>query len=142
MSTSPQGILLFAHGSRDPLWRRPMEAVAERIRQTQPHLAVACCYLELCEPSLPEAASAMLAQLQNATDPVANNADSTRARPSNPLIIRIIPMFLGMGKHAREDLPQLATDLRIAHPGVEFEIAPTVGEDERVTALLAQIAVG
>jgi sirohydrochlorin cobaltochelatase len=139
---APDGILLFAHGSRDPLWRGPMEAVAKRIRADHAQLPVACAYLELCEPSLPDATAQMITQLQDAMNSVAFRADSMPATPSKPLKIRIVPMFLGMGKHAREDLPELAATLRTAHPQVEFEITPTVGEDERVTALLAKLAAG
>lgn len=136
------GIILFAHGSRDPLWRGPIEAVATRIRADHPHLPVACAYLELCEPSLPEAATRMIDQLINTTNLIAPRAYSMPANGSKALKIRIVPMFLGMGKHAREDLPELAASLRAAHPQVEFDITATVGEDERVTALLAQMAVG
>ena len=35
-------IVLFAHGSRDPAWQRPMLAVAQRIRDLAPALWVAC----------------------------------------------------------------------------------------------------
>lgn len=140
-SPAVDGIILFAHGSRDPLWRGPIEAVATRIRTDHAHLPVACAYLELCEPTLPDAVAQMLGQLQVAIDSVALYANSAGVKPSKLLKIRIIPMFLGMGKHAREDLPELAVALRSAHPQVEFEIATTVGEDARVTALLAQMAV-
>ncbi len=136
----PDGIILFAHGSRDPLWRGPIEAVAKRIRVDHPQLPVACAYLELCEPSLPDAAKQMISQLQSAINSIAIHADSMLATARKCLRIRIVPMFLGMGKHAREDLPDLAALLRATHPEVEFEITPTVGEDARVTALLAQIA--
>ena len=140
-STRPDGIILFAHGSRDPLWRGPIEAVAALIRADRLHQNVLCAYLELCEPSLPDAAASMISQLSNTIDSIANNADSARANSPKHLKIRILPMFLGMGKHAREDLPLLAAQLQQAHPDVEFEIVPTVGEDARVTALLAELAV-
>ena len=29
-----RGIILLAHGSRDPLWKQPIEAVAAHIRST------------------------------------------------------------------------------------------------------------
>ena len=139
---APDGIVLFAHGSRDPLWKRPIEAVAAQIASLQPALPVACAYLELCEPSLGDAAAGMIAKLRGATiKSIAPRADSTTAFATKRLKIRILPMFLGMGKHAREDLPELATLLRATHPDVEFEIAPAVGEDERVTKLLAALAV-
>ncbi|MBA4194390.1 MAG: cobalamin biosynthesis protein CbiX [Comamonadaceae bacterium] len=115
------GVIVFAHGSRDPLWRRPVESVAQQIAQRDPAAAVRCAYLELCEPDLPSAAAELVAQ--GATD------------------VRVLPLFFGMGKHAREDLPVLMEQLRMAHPGVEFRQLPTAGEDPRLTALLAQLAL-
>jgi sirohydrochlorin cobaltochelatase len=51
-------------------------------------------------------------------------------------------MFLGMGKHAREDLPELVVALRAQHPSLAFDVTPAIGEDQRVTGLLAQVALG
>lgn len=115
-------IVLFAHGSRDPLWHRPIEAVAQAIAERQPGTLVRCAYLELSPPSLPEAAADLIAE------------GCTR--------LRVFPVFLGMGRHAREDLPQLMDALRAAHPQVRFELLPTAGESPRLTALLAEIALG
>jgi sirohydrochlorin cobaltochelatase len=144
-SSAPDGIVLFAHGSRDPLWRGPIEAVAQRIRTDHPSQPVACAYLELCEPSLPDAVAQMLSSINpvtsNTTKSIANYPILAGGEGLKSLKIRIVPMFLGMGKHAREDLPELATQLRAAHPQVEFEITATVGEDERVTQLLAELAL-
>lgn len=134
------GVILFAHGSRDPLWRLPIEAVAKRLRQEHPQIPVTCAYLESCEPNLPLAVETLLQQVAIAPDSIARDAYSVRARPPKGFKIRIVPMFLGMGKHAREDLPAIVQDLRGEHPDVLFEVLPTVGEDARVTALLAQIA--
>ena len=51
------GIVLFAHGSRDPLWRAPIEAVRQHLEAQHPPAqqptSVRCAYLELCTPSLP-----------------------------------------------------------------------------------------
>ena len=49
-------------------------------------------------------------------------------------------MFLGTGRHARQDLPVLVAGLREQHPQVQFEVATAVGEDARLTALLAEMA--
>ncbi len=130
--SAPDGIILFAHGSRDPLWRAPMEAVAARIAAQQPDVMARCAYLELCSPDLPTVA----------TEIIAAQAISTRASDKSSVKIRIIPMFLGMGKHAREDLPELVAALRSDHPGVHFEVAAPIGEDARVMDLLAQISLG
>jgi sirohydrochlorin cobaltochelatase len=87
-------IVLFAHGSRDPHWHEPIAAVAQAIAARSPHTVVRCAYLELSTPSLPQAVEALVAQGIDA--------------------VRVFPLFLGMGKHAREDLPQL---MQGASPG-------------------------
>ena len=115
------GIILFAHGSRDPQWRLPIEAVAMQIMAQQPGTLVRCAYLELCLPSLPDAA----------TDLIAAGACK----------IRVFPLFLGVGKHAREDLPLLISELRAAHPDIEVNILPTAGESGKLIALMADIAL-
>jgi sirohydrochlorin cobaltochelatase len=120
-ASAPRGIVLFAHGSRDPLWRAPIEAVAAQISARQPDTLVRCAYLEICAPSLPEAAIDLIA---------------VGARQ-----LRIFPLFLGVGKHAREDLPLLIAHLRAAHPGVPIELLPAAGEYEQLTAVMADIAM-
>lgn len=114
------GIILFGHGSRDPLWRLPMEEVAAEIKRRQSG-PVRCAYLELCTPSLPDAA----------IDLIAGGARH----------IRVLPLFLGVGKHAREDLPALVSALRTAHPDVGIELLPAVGEHPAMVALMADIAL-
>ena len=116
-----RAIILFGHGSRDPLWRLPMETVAARLRTTQPDTPVRCAYLELDTPTLPEAAAEVVAQ--GATE------------------VRIVPMFLGTGRHAREDLPKLLWQLQAEHPRVVFALQKSVGEDGRVIELIARIAL-
>ena len=114
------GVILFAHGSRDPLWRKPMEAVAARVAQRSPGLQVRCAYLELTEPDLPAAAAELVARGLSS--------------------VRIVPMFLGAGRHVREDLPALVDSLRQQHPGVRWDLRPPVGEDDRLLDLLAELA--
>ena len=47
-----RAVVLFAHGSRDPLWRKPVESVAARLRERDASAMIACAYLELTEPDL------------------------------------------------------------------------------------------
>jgi sirohydrochlorin cobaltochelatase len=115
-------IILFAHGSRDPLWHKPIQAVAERITQRSPSTVVRCAYLELTEPDLPHVAHELVEQ--GATS------------------LCIVPMFLGVGRHAREDLPQLIQALKTSHPAVTISCQPAVGEQAALLDLLADIALG
>jgi sirohydrochlorin cobaltochelatase len=77
-----------------------METVAARLRAVQPGTPVRCAYLELDAPDLPQAAGELAA--------------------SGARTITIVPMFLGTGRHAREDLPALVQELRARHPQVSF----------------------
>jgi sirohydrochlorin cobaltochelatase len=121
LTHTTRGIILLAHGSRDPQWRGPIEAVAAQIRARDPAAAVVCAYLELCAPSLPDAA----------TDLIAGGARQ----------IRVFPIFFGVGKHAREDLPLLVGQIRRSHPDIQVELLPTAGEYGELTALMANIAL-
>ncbi len=114
-------IILFAHGSRDPLWHKPIQAVAERIVQRSPSTVVRCAYLELTEPDLPHVASTL----------VADGATS----------LCVVPMFLGVGRHAREDLPELISALKTSHPLIDIHCQPAIGEQAKLLDLLADIAL-
>lgn len=114
--------ILFAHGSRDPLWSRPIQAVAQRMRAIDPAARVVCAYLELMQPDLALAVR-----------------ECTAAGCDD---IVIVPMFLGVGRHARDDLPALVAELAPALPGVRIRLQPAVGEDPRIVELLARIALG
>ncbi len=115
------GIVLFAHGSRDTRWREPVEAVARQVAALAPTARVACAYLELVAPDLATAAAALVA--------------------SGATMVKVVPLFLGMGKHVREDLPQLLGTLRAQHPAVTFVLARAVGEEPEVIDLLARTAL-
>lgn len=121
VTPAKRGIILLAHGSRDPQWREPIEAVAAQIRAVAPGTPVQCAYVELCAPSLPEAATSLIAEGAH--------------------YIRVFPLFFGVGKHAREDLPRLVDEIRATHPGIDVELLPTAGEYRELTALMAGIAL-
>jgi sirohydrochlorin cobaltochelatase len=116
-----KAIILFGHGSRDPLWRQPMDAVAAALARLDPSVPVRCAFLELQQPDLATAAAELI------------QLGATR--------IQLLPMFLGAGRHVREDLPALVQGFRNTCPGVEFALKAPVGEDDRVVQLLAKIAM-
>jgi sirohydrochlorin cobaltochelatase len=115
------GLILFAHGARDPRWSEPFEAVATRVRAARPGLKVRLAFLELMQPSLGEAGRALVAEGCSA--------------------LQVLPLFLGAGGHVRKDLPMLVEALRAAHPGVGVTLHPAAGELPAVHAALAQVAL-
>lgn len=110
--------ILFAHGSRDPLWKGPIEAVAQRVSELAPETPVVCAYLELMEPDLPTCVQNLLEQ--GHTD------------------LEIVPIFFGVGRHLREDLPGIVEGIRSRHPDATITLQPAIGEDPEVIDLLAR----
>jgi sirohydrochlorin cobaltochelatase len=114
------GIILLAHGARDPAWARPFEAVRDRVAQLRPEAQVVLAFLEFMSPPLPLAAQQLAAH--GCTD------------------VQIVPLFLGAGGHVRKDLPPLIQVLAQAHPGVHWTLQPAIGEHPDVIAALADAA--
>ena len=111
-----EGIVLFAHGSREPGWAAPFESIA---RQLSGKFIVQLAYLERMKPTLDEAVDAVVAK---------------GARR-----VRIVPVFLGVGGHIKDDLPRLAEAARARHAGIEIVLERTIGEREEITQAIAAV---
>jgi len=115
-----QVLILLAHGSRDPQWSRPLRRVAALLSRT---FIVKVAYLEFMRPTLDE----VIASLATA------GVQSTR----------VVPVFVGSGRHLKRDLAKKADALRKRHKGVRITVERALGERPRVIeALAAAIAAG
>ena len=121
MTNAAHGLILFAHGARDPRWAAPFEAVALRVRAAHPEVPVRLAFLEFMAPTLQEAGS----------DLAALGCSQ----------VAVLPMFLGAGGHVRKDLPLLLDALRAAHPGKDFTLHAAIGEIDSVVDAMADAAV-
>ena len=111
------GLILFAHGARDPRWAAPFEHLQALMQAQRPDWQVALAFLELMTPSLPDSASRMV------------EAGVTQ--------ITVAPLFLGPGGHLRNDFPLLLDALRSRYPQVQFATRPALGESETLLAAIA-----
>ncbi|WP_418320432.1 sirohydrochlorin chelatase [Piscinibacter sakaiensis] len=120
-----KGLLLFAHGARDPNWALPFEAVAARATRAgaglQPPLQVRLAFLEFMQPDLPTAGQAL--------------AESGCEH------VDVVPLFLGAGGHVRKDLPALLRTLAERYPRIRWELRPAVGEMPGVVAAMAEASL-
>ena len=116
-----RGLLLFAHGARDPRWAEPFEAVADRVRGFDENVVVQLAFLEFMTPSLLDAGTALAA------------AGCER--------IDVVPLFLGAGGHVRKDSPALLGELAAAHPGVLWQLQTAIGARTSVIEAMALAAV-
>ena len=115
------GLLLFAHGARDPQWARPFEAVAAHCRAERGQDRVALAFLEFMAPDLVAGGGALAA------------AGCTE--------VDVVPLFLGAGGHVRKDIPVLMARLQADHPGVRFTLRQTVCEAPALIAAMAAVAL-
>jgi sirohydrochlorin cobaltochelatase len=115
------GLILFAHGARDPRWAEPFQQVVSSIRQQAPGLAMRLAFLELMEPSLSQAAAELAAA--GCTD------------------VTVQPLFLGTGGHLRRDLPLLMASLQAQLPQVAWALQPAIGEHPEVIETLARCSL-
>lgn len=114
------GLMLLAHGSRDPAWRAPLEALAARVAAETPGTPVAIAWMQHAQPS----ADQVIADLvdQGCTD------------------VRVLPLLISAGNHLRTDLPRIEASLRDQAPGVRLEVLPALAELPAFATLLHDIA--
>jgi len=102
------GIVLFAHGARDPEWARPFEAIRDRVRSSRPECPIALAYLEIMSPGLEEAIDAVMGE----------GASS----------ITVFPLFMAQGGHLKQDLPRILDAIRAQRKHVPISLETSVGE--------------
>jgi sirohydrochlorin cobaltochelatase len=116
-----KGIVLLAHGSRDPQWVSPFETVRAIVQSRAPGSFVALAYLEQSVPNLTTAVDQLV--LQGATS------------------ITVVPLFLGPGGHVRNDVPQLVDRAQARHESVRFSLKPFIGDERAVLDAIADYAL-
>jgi len=133
-STQAQALILFAHGSRDPDWARPLHGLRDAVAALCPQLPVTLAFLEFMEPTLTQ----VIAQLASESSLGQSGAPSQPLQPLQPLRqLRLVPLFLAQGNHTRRDLAALIAQAQQDHPGLQIEILPALGEVPAVMQALA-----
>lgn len=112
-----RGLILFAHGAREPRWAEPFERLLRCVRALRPALEVRLAFLEIMKPGMPESVAELIA--------------------SGCTEVRVVPVFLGEGGHVRRDLPILVDQLRLQYPDVPIKASLAVGEEEAVLDAIA-----
>jgi sirohydrochlorin cobaltochelatase len=112
-----RGIVLFAHGARDPEWARPFEELRNRLRSRRPEFPVELAYLELMSPTLEEAIDSLARQ--------------------GALAITVYPVFMAQGGHLKQDLPRILDAIRASYPRIPIALEPPIGDVPRILDAIA-----
>lgn len=101
-------LIVFGHGSRDPLWAETLIALGARLRSALPGTDVELAYLEFMRPTLAECVDALWRR--GCRD------------------IAVLPVFVGEGSHLRKELPQLVEAARSGRAVLSIELLPAMGD--------------
>jgi sirohydrochlorin cobaltochelatase len=116
-----RALVLFAHGARNPDWANPFRQLVAELGERLPGERIVLAFLELMQPSLAECAAAL-------------HADGVRS-------LRVVPVFLGVGGHLKNDLPKLVEEIRARYADLAITVEPPIGEQpEVISAIAAAIA--
>jgi sirohydrochlorin ferrochelatase len=118
-----KALLLVAHGSRRAASNDEVRELTAQLRQADGRFQhVACAFLELAEPSIPDG-------LRQA---IAAGAGE----------VVVLPYFLSAGRHVVTDIPAEVAVVQREHPDVAIRVAPYLGAADGVVQILLQQAAG
>jgi sirohydrochlorin cobaltochelatase len=106
--TQTAGVVLFAHGARDPEWAEPFRAIAVRVAASRKDLAVKLAFLELQPPSLADAITELAA--------------------AGHTTIHVAPLFMAQGSHLKKDVPALLAEIGKQQPALAITLLPAIGD--------------
>lgn len=86
-----------------------------------PQILVRCAYLELMQPELQTAVAELVAE--------------------GAFELQVLPLFLGMGHHVREDLPRRIAQAQACFPQAQLTLRGAVGQHPWLVDTLARIAL-
>ena len=116
------GIVLFAHGARDPEWARPFEAIRDRIRAARPECPIRLAYLEVMSPALEQAIDELIAEGASA--------------------ITVFPLFMAQGGHLKHDLPRILGAIRETRPHIPIALETAIGDSPELLDAIAAWVMG
>jgi len=118
-----KALLLVAHGSRRAESNQEVEELTERLRARagERFAWVGHAFLELAQPSIPEAVA---------------EAAAAGARE-----VLVLPYFLSAGRHVVKDIPEEVAIALRRHPQLHVQVAPYLGAMAGVSELLLDTAL-
>jgi len=113
-----EAVILMGHGSRVPGAGEGMEKVAQWLKEKRPGAVIETCYMSELGPHFPEILEKC----------VRDGADK----------IIVMPYFLHLGIHLREDIPAMMGTEAKKYPGLTLILGRHLGFDESLADLVGK----
>ena len=113
-----EAVILMGHGSRVPGAGEGMEKVAQWLKEKRPEAIIETCYMSELGPHFPEILEKC----------VRNGANK----------IIVMPYFLHLGIHLREDIPAMMGTEAKKYPGLTLILGRHLGFDESLADLVGK----
>lgn len=113
-----EAVILMGHGSRVPGAGEGMEKVAQRLKEKRPGAMIETCYMSELGPHFPEILEKC-------------------AREGAGKVI-VMPYFLHLGVHLREDIPAMMRMEAKKYPGMTLILGRHLGFDESLADLVGK----
>ena len=111
-----KGILVIAHGSRAKETEATLEAILSMAKSKLPETAMECAFMEFSDRTVEKGVSALAAK--------------------DVKEIKVMPYFLFMGIHLKEDIPNMVAECAASFPGIKITMGEPLGVDERLADIL------
>ena len=111
-----KGVLAIAHGSRASETEATFEAIVSMTEAKLPGTIIECAFMEFSDRTVEKGISALVAK--GVTE------------------IKIVPYFLFMGVHMKEDIPKIAEGCAANYPGLKLTMGKPLGVDERLADII------
>ena len=111
-----EGVLVVAHGSRAKETESTLEAILSMVKTKLPNAIIEWAFMEFSDRTVEKGVSALAAR--GVTE------------------IKVVPYFLFMGIHLKEDIPQMVAECAIDYPGIRIVMGEPLGVDERMADIL------
>jgi sirohydrochlorin cobaltochelatase len=108
-------VLVISHGSREASANADFKKLVGLYRRKHPTWVIAHAFLELAEPSIPQALKNFVGKTEE---------------------ISVLPLFLFQARHVKEHIPQILKAFQKEHPEMKLKLGKPLGPDPKILPLL------
>lgn len=110
------GVIILGHGSRSPEALVTVRKIKDMVAQAGNFDAVEVASLQFNQPDLPASLASMAA--------------------GGMQRVIVAPLFLYMGLHMKEDIPEILAEHKIIYPGMEIIMTRNIGDDQKLADIV------